>query len=325
MRRSVRTTRECSATVASMHVAGPRPGRLTSRLQRHEVRLRGLGRRPCAASDEPERPQAMRVQRDRGTGARRRHRPGRLKSRLQRHEVRLRGLGRGRVRRRTRWCVRTGSAYLNVPWPALRTTAWHQETKEPVIRAWWGDLVDGMRDRSGQMYMRNRYYDPQTGQFTQTDPIGLRGGLNAYGFAAGDPVSYADPFGLCYFRIGPDYHYGRCGENTEYYNGDQERRPCTRNQLRACIEYPASERQWDRIGHKIRRLRTHTTYCRGAKEALLGLWNAGAACASGAERCACATATTTRRRASSRRKAAASTDRCAKKGRPRAGPPLLSS
>jgi hypothetical protein len=47
------------------------------------------------------------------------------------------------------------------------------------------------------MYMRNRYYDPATGQFTQTDPIGIAGGLNTYGFAAGDPVSYSDPYGLC--------------------------------------------------------------------------------------------------------------------------------
>jgi hypothetical protein len=53
-----------------------------------------------------------------------------------------------------------------------------------------------MRDASGQMYMRNRYYDPATGQFTQTDPIGLAGGLNAYGFAEGDAVSYSDPYGL---------------------------------------------------------------------------------------------------------------------------------
>jgi hypothetical protein len=29
------------------------------------------------------------------------------------------------------------------------------------------------------------------------DPIGLAGGLNAYGFAGGDPVTYSDPFGLC--------------------------------------------------------------------------------------------------------------------------------
>jgi uncharacterized protein RhaS with RHS repeats len=54
-----------------------------------------------------------------------------------------------------------------------------------------------MRDASGQLYMRNRYYNPQTGQFTQPDPIGLAGGLNSYGFAAGDPITYSDPYGLC--------------------------------------------------------------------------------------------------------------------------------
>jgi RHS repeat-associated protein len=65
-----------------------------------------------------------------------------------------------------------------------------------TIQNWFGGLVDGMRDASGQMYMRNRYYDPATGQFTQADPIGLAGGLNAFGFANGDPVSYSDPYGL---------------------------------------------------------------------------------------------------------------------------------
>jgi len=34
------------------------------------------------------------------------------------------------------------------------------------------------------------------GQFTQTDPIGLAGGMNLYGFGGGDPVTYSDPFGL---------------------------------------------------------------------------------------------------------------------------------
>ena len=47
------------------------------------------------------------------------------------------------------------------------------------------------------MYRRNRYYNPATGLFTQPDPIGLAGGLNLYGFAEGDPVSYSDPYGLC--------------------------------------------------------------------------------------------------------------------------------
>jgi uncharacterized protein RhaS with RHS repeats len=33
-----------------------------------------------------------------------------------------------------------------------------------------------MRDASGQMYMRNRYYDPGTGQFTRRIQSGWRAG-----------------------------------------------------------------------------------------------------------------------------------------------------
>jgi len=62
---------------------------------------------------------------------------------------------------------------------------------------WLGSLAQGNEDASGTIYMRNRYYNPQTGAFTQQDPIGLAGGLNTYGFANGDPVSYSDPYGLC--------------------------------------------------------------------------------------------------------------------------------
>jgi len=84
-----------------------------------------------------------------------------------------------------------------VSWPGWNTNAYHAQASPPQSDNRRGSLVDGMRDASGQMYMRNRYYDPQTGQFTQSDPIGLAGGLNAFGFASGDPVSYFDPFGLC--------------------------------------------------------------------------------------------------------------------------------
>jgi RHS repeat-associated protein len=61
---------------------------------------------------------------------------------------------------------------------------------------WMGGVIADQQDASGLLYRRNRYYDPQTGRFTQEDPIGLAGGLNAYGFANGDPVSYSDPYGL---------------------------------------------------------------------------------------------------------------------------------
>lgn len=37
---------------------------------------------------------------------------------------------------------------------------------------------------------------PAAAPFTQEDPIGLAGGLNLYGFAGGDPVTFSDPFGL---------------------------------------------------------------------------------------------------------------------------------
>ncbi|HYR11845.1 MAG TPA: RHS repeat-associated core domain-containing protein [Longimicrobium sp.] len=79
-----------------------------------------------------------------------------------------------------------------------------------------GSLLEGQRDPGGQMYMRNRYYDPATGQFTQTDPIGIAGGLNTYGFAAGDPVGNWDPFGTCAWGIGPDAAHGRCSEEDPY-------------------------------------------------------------------------------------------------------------
>jgi RHS repeat-associated protein len=53
---------------------------------------------------------------------------------------------------------------------------------------WVGSLVKNKRDLTGNLYMRNRYYDARAGRFSQEDPIGLAGGLNA----AGDPVSYHD-------------------------------------------------------------------------------------------------------------------------------------
>ena len=61
---------------------------------------------------------------------------------------------------------------------------------------WLGNVMEDHHDASGLLYRRNRYYNPQTGRFTQEDPIGLAGGMNAYGFANGDPATYRDPYGL---------------------------------------------------------------------------------------------------------------------------------
>lgn len=41
-----------------------------------------------------------------------------------------------------------------------------------------------------------RPYDPTTGRYIQSDPIGLRGGLSTYGYAYQNPLIYVDPLGL---------------------------------------------------------------------------------------------------------------------------------
>lgn len=50
---------------------------------------------------------------------------------------------------------------------------------------------------SGFVYLRNRWYDPNTGRFLTQDPIGLGGGVNLYAYAGNNPISFSDPWGLC--------------------------------------------------------------------------------------------------------------------------------
>jgi len=76
------------------------------------------------------------------------------------------------------------------------------------VPEWFGNVLVNQADASGLLYRRNRYYDPGSGKFTQEDPIGLAGGLNVYGFANGDPITYSDPLGLCPKDAGGD---GRVG------------------------------------------------------------------------------------------------------------------
>jgi RHS repeat-associated protein len=49
---------------------------------------------------------------------------------------------------------------------------------------------------SGLFYNYFRNYDSSKGGYTQSDPIGLAGGVNTYGYVEANPLSWIDPMGL---------------------------------------------------------------------------------------------------------------------------------
>jgi RHS repeat-associated protein len=163
-----------------------------------------------------------------------------------------------------------GASTTPVEWPGFRTTANHSmgETQS-TTKNWMGSLLEGQRDASGLMYMRNRYYDPQTGQFTQTDPISIAGGLNTYGFAAGDPVGNWDPFGTCAWGIGPDAAHGRC-------SGMEPQDPWAENsscRVYKCALRPAWPHERRFVEQRLSTLRTDLEFCQMAARAGLEMAN----------------------------------------------------
>ncbi|MDO4302257.1 MAG: RHS repeat-associated core domain-containing protein, partial [Clostridia bacterium] len=54
-----------------------------------------------------------------------------------------------------------------------------------------GEYLD---KESGLIYLRNRYYDSESGRFISEDPI--RSGMNWYSYCSNDPINKIDPWGL---------------------------------------------------------------------------------------------------------------------------------
>ncbi|MBF0526373.1 MAG: hypothetical protein HQK56_14915 [Deltaproteobacteria bacterium] len=72
---------------------------------------------------------------------------------------------------------------------------------------------------TGLCYNMARDYNPALGRYIQSDPIGLRGGVNTYVYVENDPVSRVDPLGLdSYGTTDCSYYEKQCKKyGCDYY------------------------------------------------------------------------------------------------------------
>ena len=71
---------------------------------------------------------------------------------------------------------------------------------------------------TGHNYNYFRSYDAATGRYAESDPIGLKGGINSYAYVLNDPLSRIDRYGLCGCKICEDNYQKDLAEAQEKAN-----------------------------------------------------------------------------------------------------------
>ncbi|MCD4749437.1 MAG: hypothetical protein K8R59_08680 [Thermoanaerobaculales bacterium] len=71
----------------------------------------------------------------------------------------------------------------------------YDPTSDPGLR-YPGQWTIPEAESLGLPTMYYNGYRPDWGRYTQSDPIGLRGGMNLYGYATNNPLRFVDPLGL---------------------------------------------------------------------------------------------------------------------------------
>ena len=80
---------------------------------------------------------------------------------------------------------------------ASQTVVWQWQNTDPFGATAANDDPDG----DGRAFEYNKrfpgqYFDAETGRYITSDPIGIDGGINTYGYVDNNPLNWIDPLGL---------------------------------------------------------------------------------------------------------------------------------